>query len=263
METKSNYATPIAIVIAGVVIAGAMYFSDGPKTEAPVLTKPVINSIDQMKLVSAEDHIRGNPNAEITIIEYSDTECPFCKRFHTSMQGIIDTYGKDGQVAWVYRHFPLDGLHSKTRKEAEATECAGELGGDESFWKYIDLVYTNTPANNGLDLAKLPEFAKSIGLDGAKFEQCLASGKYADKVGADLQSGIKIGIQGTPYSVMVLKEILADEIKGEINDYVVKNKIYDRSGQPLVFVSSDKKMVAMNGALPLEMIKDIINLILN
>src|SRR6185295_5043808 len=83
-----------------------------------------------VKPVAAEDHIRGDLAAPVKVIEFSDFECPFCKGFHATMKQVMADYEKDGKVAWVYRHFPIDELHSKARKEAQAAECAGELGGN-------------------------------------------------------------------------------------------------------------------------------------
>ena len=151
--------------------------------------------------VTDDDWYRGGKNAEVTIVEFSDLECPFCKTFHPTMQQVVDEYGD--KVKWVYRHFPLTSIHSKAQKEAEAAECAGELGGNTGFWSYIDRVYEVTPSNNGLDLAKLPEIAQEIGLNKQKFETCLNSGKYAKKVQADAQSGVAAGARGTPYSVII------------------------------------------------------------
>lgn len=148
------------------------------------------------------DHIRGEKNAAVTIIEYSDTECPFCKRFHPTVQEMVDTY--KGKVRWVYRHFPLRQLHSKAAKEAEATECAYEQGGDDAFWKYVDRIYAITPSNDGLDPAELPKIATSIGLNKQKFETCLSSGKYASKVQEDENDAVSAGGRGTPYSVIVV-----------------------------------------------------------
>ncbi|MDO8581949.1 MAG: thioredoxin domain-containing protein [bacterium] len=149
----------------------------------------------------AKDHIRGDKNAAVTIIEYSDTECPFCKRFHVTMQDVMNTYG--GKIRWVYRHFPLVQLHSKAPKEAEATECAYDQGGDDAFWKYVDRIYAITPSNDGLDLAELPKIATSIGLNKQKFETCLSSGKFTSKVQEDENDGITAGARGTPYSVII------------------------------------------------------------
>lgn len=147
------------------------------------------------------DHIRGEKNAAVTIIEWSDLECPFCKRFHPTVQEMVDTY--KGKVRWVYRHFPLRQLHSKAAKEAEATECAYEQGGDDAFWKYVDRIYAITPSNDGLDPAELPKIATSLGLNKQKFETCLTSGKYASKVQEDENDAVSAGGRGTPYSVII------------------------------------------------------------
>src|SRR3989344_7093206 len=128
MNTE-KLSVPIAIVVAGALIALSLYYSN-PKNSAPIVNNggTVIAGVD-MRAVSAEDHILGNPNADVIIVEYSDTECPFCKSFHTTLKRVMSEYGNSGKVAWVYRHFPIDQLHSKARKEAEAMECANELGG--------------------------------------------------------------------------------------------------------------------------------------
>ena len=204
MEKTSKYSTPIAIVLAGIIIAGAMYFGKSPEVVVPEV-KQISSPLELVRPISDSDHIRGNPNAPIIIVEYTDTECPFCSRFHLTMERIIEEYGKNGQVAWVYRHFPIDQLHSKARKESAALECAGELGGNDKFWAYADRIYEVTPANNGLDLAELPKIAEYIGLDVASFNVCLASGKYDSKIQADVQNAKLTGAQGTPWSVVITK----------------------------------------------------------
>jgi protein-disulfide isomerase len=225
MDSKSNYSTPIAIVIAGVIIAGAMYFSNSKKVESPVEPVAQVSNLDQVRPVSADDHIRGNPNAQVVVVEYSDTECPFCGRFHNTMKRIIDEYGKDGKVAWVYRHSPIDQLHPKSRKQAEAQECAGELGGNDKFWQYTDRIYEITPANNGLDVAELPKIATYVGLDVEKFNTCLASGKYAAKVQTDVENAAATGGQGTPWSVVIAKDGNKTSINGAYPYESVKQTI--------------------------------------
>lgn len=217
-KPQKNYLVPISILIAGVLIAGAVVYSTGKsalereagtangKASAGREVSPqafVSGSIENIKPVTADDHILGNPEAPVIVIEFSDTECPFCKRFHPTMQQLINEYGRDGRVAWVYRHFPLDSIHPKTRKEAEATECANELGGNTKFWAYIDRLFEVTPSNNGLDPAELPKIAEFVGLDRTKFEQCLSSGKYAQRVADDLADATNSGGNGTPYSVVI------------------------------------------------------------
>lgn len=151
--------------------------------------------------VSDSDHVRGNRSARIALIEYSDLECPFCKRFHPTAQQVVDEY--DDRVMWVYRHFPLDNIHSKARKEAEATECAAQLGGEDGFWDFVDKIYEVTPSNNGLDLDTLPDLAAGIGLDRGAFQNCLDSGKFTQLVEDNYQSGIKAGITGTPGNILL------------------------------------------------------------
>jgi protein-disulfide isomerase len=255
-DQKNNLVIPASIVLAGFLIAGGIYLSN--RSDSPTVKN--VGKVEQSDItlnpVSVNEHLRGNPEAAVTIVEFSDTECPFCKMFQTTMQSIIDTYGKDGKVAWVYRHFPLDSLHPKSRKEAESTECANELGGNTAFWKMLDSIYTNTPSNNGLDAAKLPVFAKDAGVDVTKFNTCLASGKYADTVEAYFQDGVKAGAQGTPYSVLVMKNAISSDVEQNIQDYVLKNNLAQN-----VIISSDKKDIVLNGALPVDMIKAILDII--
>lgn len=253
---KNNLSIPGAIIAAGIIIALGIYFSRAtPATN----NKPIAPESAQisLKAVSADEHILGNPNAAIVLVEFSDTECPFCKNFQTTMQTIMNTYGKSGQVAWVYRQFPLDSIHPKTRKEAEATECANELGGNTMFWKYIDQVFTITTSNNTLDPQNLPVIAKSAGLDVAKFNACLASGKYATKVEAQFQDGLTAGAQGTPYSVLVLKTAASTDTVNTLNDYIASNGLAAN-----VWFSKDNTKVAVSGALPIDMMTKIIDTLL-
>ncbi len=209
-------SVPIAIVIAGGLIAGALYYSNVKNTQAVKAANvvPTVAEAVDIRPISESDHIIGNPGADLIIVEYSDTECPFCKQFHTTLKRVMDEYGKVGKVAWVYRHFPIDQLHSKARKEAEATECANELGGPAKFWEYINLVYDTTTSNNTLDASQLPKIAKTVGLDVAAFNKCLSSGKFASKVESDYQDAVKAGGRGTPNSFIISKDGTKTPIQG-------------------------------------------------
>lgn len=201
MEKIKNYSTPLAIIIAGLLIAGAVMYRD---TQPAVPTDQNQENLAAVRKVDPKtDHIRGDAKAPVIIIEYSDLECPFCKRFHETMNQVYAKYGTTGQIAWVYRHFPLDNIHPKARQEAAAAECAGKLGGNDAFWQYIDKVFAITPANNGLDLAELPKIAQEIGLDVTKFNTCLNSGEMDKKVDNDYQNGIAAGAQGTPFPIVI------------------------------------------------------------
>ncbi|MDP3973290.1 MAG: DsbA family protein [Candidatus Daviesbacteria bacterium] len=211
--------TPVAILISSFVISIAILLHGGiikvgnlttgsatqPTAAQPTQPtqpeQPQLGSAGDVEKLRDNDHVKGERSARILLIEYSDLECPFCKRFHPTAQQALDQY--NGQVAWVYRHFPLDQLHPKADKEAEAVECANELGGNDGFWALTDKIYEVTPSNNGLNLDDLPKLATEVGLDQTKFKTCLDSGKYAQYVEDDYQSGIKAGVNGTPGNILL------------------------------------------------------------
>lgn len=161
---------------------------------------------ENVRPVSAErDHIYGNPDAIVSIIEYSDFECPFCKRFHPTPKELVDAYG--GKVNWVYRHFPLAFHNPGAQKQAEASECAAGIGGNEAFWRYTDLIYERTESNgNGFPLDGLVPLAVEIGLDGAEFRKCMEEERYAARVKEDFDGGIRAGINGTPGNILLNNE---------------------------------------------------------
>jgi protein-disulfide isomerase len=143
-----------------------------------------------LKPITAQDHIRGNKSAKVVMIEFSDFQCPFCSRVHPTLQKLYNDY--KGQVAWVYKHFPLDGLHPYARKAAEASECANEQG---KFWEYADQLYANQSSFGDNYFGQL---AQTLGLDANKFNSCLSSNKYANLVNDNSQEGNSVGITGTP-----------------------------------------------------------------
>jgi protein-disulfide isomerase len=203
---KSNLMIPIAIIIAGALIAGAvMYSGIGGSTDTG--QQGIVQesgSTDKVRPVSSDDHIKGNVNAPVVIVEYSDFECPFCQRFHVTMNQIMDEYGKDGDVAWVYRHFPLDQLHSKARGEAVASECVNEIGGNDAFWKFTDRFFELTPANDQTDIETvIPQIVREIGIDEQRFNKCMNSGKYDSHIEDDIANATETGGRGTPWSVVI------------------------------------------------------------
>lgn len=213
MQSKSNsLIISLAIIVAGGLIAGAVFFSNKNNTSNTVLntqqgqkTQTPTGSTDKVNPITSADHIRGNINAPVKIVEYSDFECPFCKRFHTPMKQVMDEYGKDGRVAWVYRHFPLDQLHPKNaRKVAVTSECVAEIGGNDSFWQFADKFFEATPSNDRTDLTTvLPQIYNELGLNKAKIEKCVASGKYDKHIQDDIDNALATGGRGTPWSIVI------------------------------------------------------------
>lgn len=198
---------PLSIVIAGALIAGGIYLNGRITKEAPTPAQQQQlkseNLSDTLRPIDANDHILGNAKARVVVVEYSDTECPFCKDFHETMLSLMQAYGKDGKVAWVYRHYPIAEIHTKSFKEAEALECAGSLGGNSKFWEYANKIYEVTPSNDGLASSELPAIAAQVGLSSEAFNLCLNSGEFASRVNFDIQNAQEMDILGTPYSIVI------------------------------------------------------------
>lgn len=202
-----QYLTPIAIVIGAVLVAAAILFSNpGSTSPSPVVAQaPAVakDSTDKVRPVSDIDHIKGNPDAAIKIIGFSDFECPFCKRFHDSMNEIIDAEGND-DVAWVFRHLPLDQLHAKARPVAIASECVAEQGGNDAFWEFADAYFGVTLTNDRTDIETvIPQLVSGMGLDAAAFQSCFTSGRYEERIATDMADAAATGGSGTPWSILV------------------------------------------------------------
>jgi protein-disulfide isomerase len=173
--------------------------------------------------VTSDDHVRGNRNAKVFLIEYSDYECPFCSRFHPTGQQVLDEYGDD--VAWVYRHFPLDQLHPDARSAAEASECVAEIGGEEAFWKFTDALYEDqTRAKDVISTAE------SIGVSSSSLQDCIDSGRYEDAVEQQYQGGIASGVTGTPGNVILNQKGEAWLIPGALPFEQIKTTLDEALG---------------------------------
>lgn len=214
-ESRNPYLIPASIIVAGVLIAFAVLYTGGvgitdsryARTggEEGEAEDNGAGEASKVRLPDSSDRILGSPSAPVQIVEFSDLECPFCKQFHVTMKQVMEEYGKDGKAAWVYRHLPLESLHPKAMKEAEAAECAFELGGNEKFWAYVDRVFEVTPSNNGLPFEELSKIAGHAGLDRAMFSDCLASGRHAPRIRSDIEDATNAGARGTPYSVVIVE----------------------------------------------------------
>ena len=207
---RSALGVPVAIVLSALLIAGAIVYSGSNKGSGGTQVgnpKPVTEQVTgkmEIAPVTEKDHIYGNPNAPIMIVEYSDFDCPFCKNFHETMQKIMETYGKDGKVAWVYRQFPLKQLHPNSPKVSAASECVASLGGNDAFWKFANLLIGDRGVNEPTNLTKLPEYAVTAGVDKAKYTACVEAGTFDAKITEDVAAAMKAGARGTPYSVMIV-----------------------------------------------------------
>ncbi|MEI6238259.1 MAG: DsbA family protein [bacterium] len=218
---KSSLTIPAAIVFAGAIVGLAVILTRTAPNPVQNAKQSAAAAIAQNTVtvppVTANDHIFGNVNAPVMIVEYSDPSCPYCKMFHSVMRKVMDDLGKSGNVAWVYRSFPLDKpddygrvLHPNAGHESLAFECAGAQGGNEKYFAFANKFYELTPSvtpssPQGFDQTQLPTIAKSVGLDVKVFNDCLASGKLKAKIETVYQAGVDAGVAGTPYSFIVTR----------------------------------------------------------
>src|ERR1035437_2695654 len=243
MQQKATLSLPLAIVAAALIIGASIIIVKKPDSAPVKNTAAAASQEINVKPVTSNDHILGDPNAPIKIVEFSDPSCPYCKVFNPTMEQIMSDYGASGKVAWVYRSFPLDKvgtagagkiLHPNAGHEAQALECAASIGGNNGFWAFEKKLYEVTPSVSGdtpkgLDQSQLPVIAASVGLDKGAFTTCLDSGKMKDKVEAQYLDGINAGVSGTPYN----------------------------------FILTEGKKVAIPGALPYDQLKSALDILIN
>jgi len=185
-QKKPSYAIPTAIVVAGILIAIG-FMSSGSDSASAI----------EVRSIQKNDHVRGNrEDPTVTIVEFSDYQCPFCARLHPTLTRIIE---ENDDVAWVYRHYPI-ASHVQAARAAGAAECAGLLGGEKAFWDFTDTFFEK---QNSVRPELFQELAKQNGIDAVAFETCQSSRDVAQKIRTDAREAQNAGLQGTPYSVII------------------------------------------------------------
>ena len=185
-------------------------------TQQPLAAAKKDNSLNKVKVNIAGDPILGVKDAQLTLIEFSDFECPFCKKsFDELLPELKKNYINTGKLRLVYKNLPLP-FHQNAAKEAEAALCARDQGGDIVYFKYHDAIFTKTAGGGtGITLDQLPILAKEIGLNVVQFQKCLDSSKFKAQVDKDLAEAQKVGARGTP-TWFLGKAISNDSVEGVI-----------------------------------------------
>jgi len=200
----------IGVIVAAVVSAFLGGYVVGTETSGPSeviiqgskdIGQTVSNLPPAIFSISLDDDpVRGDPNAQITIVEFSDFQCPFCGRFFTQTLPLIEkNYIETGKAKFVYRDFPLPEIHPNAIPASLAAECADVQG---LFWEYHDKLFENQLQWENLDkqnvVRTFEQYAEDLGADTDTFNSCLESGKYLDEVQNDLNDGVSYGVTGTP-----------------------------------------------------------------
>ncbi len=199
---------PLSIIIAGAAIGLGLYFGAGSGPSADGLAKnaapeaPAVDTSDKINPVTEADWIKGSVDAPVKIVEYSDFECPFCKRHHDTMKTVTEKYGD--KVAWVFRQFPLEQLHQKAMPVAIASECVGELGGDTAFWMFTDRYFEETLTNDRTNIETLiPTLVSETGINKTAFTECFETERTKAAVEEDVADAVETGGRGTPWSILI------------------------------------------------------------
>ncbi len=148
--------------------------------------------------VAKGDWIYGNPRAKVAIIEYSDIDCPYCKKFHKTLKDVVDA--SNGKVRWIYRHAPIDSLHPNARLKAYIAECIGVQRGNEAFWAALDSLMKDGAIATQADF---DAFVADTGVNRKQFDACVTDGTYVAKVKRQKRDAQQLGLKGTPFSVIV------------------------------------------------------------
>jgi protein-disulfide isomerase len=228
---KGSTVIIVSIVVAITIVALAIIFTGGNEGSVAKgggnrnIEAPDTKTIKGLRLPSTDSHIRGDINAPVTIIEFSDFECPFCSRIHPTLAKLTDDFPE--KVSWEFRHFPLSSIHSRARTAAIASECVAKLGGNGSFWEFTDTLFSNQ-RSLGNDLYE--KTVADLGINVDEFNTCLEDKRIATEVDTDLREATSSGGRGTPFSIAV---------------------------------SKDGQMIPFSGALPYEQILSLVDSLIN
>lgn len=177
-------------------------------------TGPTKEQLASLPLLKENDHIVGNKDAEVILIEYTDFECPFCALYHPTTKQLLTDYGD--KLALVYRNYPLD-FHPNAQKAGEAGECIAKLGGNEAYWKYANTIFetnTNEAGQHRITPDAITAAAQASGVNMTQYQTCLDSGEMADKVKTDMAEGSAAGVGGTPGTFIVTKDGVQEYVPG-------------------------------------------------
>lgn len=212
-EAKSSiqvkdFFIPISIIMAGALMGAGLYFGGGAPAGSDTPTQVVDNQpqqngdIEAINPVDENDHIKGSLDAKIKIVEYSDFDCPYCSRFHDVMNSIVEKHA--GEVAWIYRQFPLEQLHPQAPAVALASECVADIGGNDAFWKFTDSYFATRGAGDKTAHDVLvPKLVTEAGVAQADFTDCFNGQKFAQEVQDDMSNAFETGGRGTPWSILI------------------------------------------------------------
>lgn len=191
-------AQPIEVFQQVIALAEEGRLAEAYQAQPEVNTPP--QAVQPMAVPVSDEPAKGSPNAPITIVEYSDYQCPFCQRHFQETMPLLQSYIDAGQVRYIFKDFPIHNIHPQAQKAHESARCAREQAGDEGYWQMHDLLFANQEqwanSTNHVDIFK--SYAAELALAQAEFDECLDSSRYAEAVNAEVDEGVQLGVRGTP-----------------------------------------------------------------
>ncbi len=198
MLKKLELSPSISILVAGVLIAGAIIFVNlHPSQPTVAAGDGALPGNTSVPAPTAQEHIIGSPTAPVVLIEYSDFQCVYCSMVYPTIKRLVEE--SNGQIAWVMRHLPLDSIHPEARPAGLAAECIAEQLGNDGWWAFADDMFSD---QEGMGTTRYLAVAASLGADTGKYMSCVSSRKYNDKLDQQSAEGQVAGAQGTPYTVV-------------------------------------------------------------
>lgn len=214
---------PVAILIAGVIVAGSIYIIR-VRHEVAVGT----GNASAVRPVTPADHIIGNPSAPVTIVEYADLDSSYSKSFQLSMEQLMADYATGGKVAWVFRHFPNSIDHPNAGQNALAAECATSLSNPSVFFRFVDAMQAAAPGDEEFDPSGYGALISQFGIDKNQFDQCMTGGTFGTKIHDDYDNALASGAIGSPFVVLIVHGQTPTPINGAL-PYKALKQIIDQA----------------------------------
>jgi protein-disulfide isomerase len=211
LRTSPAWMLPIAIIAAGIIVAGATYYFRIHQHITREAGNPSV-----VRPVTPADHLIGNPTAAVMVVEYGDIDSEYTKKFNAIMEQLMTEYAPGGNVAWVFRHFPILALHPNAASHASAAECVTALGGPDAFWRFIDAIAANAPGTSQFDPKDYPSITSGLSVSKDAFNSCLTKGTYEQHVQDDYTNAVLSGGTGSPYIVLIVKGRKSIPISGAL-----------------------------------------------
>lgn len=202
-----NNLTALSILVGFALVAGAIFFSGNNPLAANSETLMADSSVSRSAKIK---FVYGDPKAATTIVEFSDYECPFCARVHPTIKQLVDE--SEGRIKWEYRHLPL-ATHVKAKPTAMIAECVGRELGNEAFWQFSDIMFSN---QDKLSVAYASEEAISLGLSNESLTTCMEDVKIENQIKIDELTAKALGGSGTPFSIIVYPDGTMKPVKGAL-----------------------------------------------